>query len=485
MILDRAVDKILTTSDLGIENIQESLHALCKSSIDYGDLYFQHSMRESWFIEDGIVKGGGFGIDQGVGVRALSGEITGFAYSDEISALAIKQAVQAAGSIAKRGKDGRAKILTPVKAKPLYPPVNAIASLEREQKIKLLQDLDRYARASCQELIRFSASLGCGFSTVLVAATDGTLAADVRPSVNLNVSIVVSRNGRTESAGHGCGLRSTCDFLFEKVGGSDKSQTKAFACVDEAIRRALISLESKDTPAGVYPVVLSPGWSGVLIHEAVGHGLEGDSCRKELSVYSKMLGQKVASPLCTIVDDGTIAGSMGSISIDDEGTASRYNVLIENGTLKGFMYDRHNAALMGKESTGNGRRQSYSTVPIPRMTNTYMLPGSSDPDEIVSSVKKGIYAANLGGGQVNPISGQFVFQVCEAYMIENGKLGAPLKGATLIGDVFDVMGKVSMVGNDLKFDQGNGSCGKGGQWIRVGIGMPTVRLDGITVGGTK
>lgn len=481
MNLDRTINKILVPNELDLEQVQTSLQELCKYDIDYGDLYFQFGCNESWSIEESIVKDGSFGIGQGVGVRAITGEKTGFAYSDEISPTALKQTVKAARGIARKGGDQKAKILTENSVKQLYLPLNPIDSIDRDQKIKLLQEMDRYARSKCEYITQFNASVSGSYENILIAATDGTLAADIRPLVHLGCTVVVSKNGRTEHGHAGGGARMGFEFFFEQV----DLVSRAMSYVDEAIRIALVNLESKPAPAGIYPVVLSAGWSGVLIHEAVGHGLEGDSCRKGQSVYAKLTGEKVASDLCTIVDDGTIAKSRGSISIDDEGVASKYNVLIENGTLKSFMYDKHSAHLVGKESTGNGRRESYSCTPLTRMTNTYMLPGKSEEAEIIESVKDGIYAVSLGGGQVDTTSGKFVFNVNEAYEIKKGKIGDPIKGITLIGDAIGVMKEISMVGNNLKFDPGIGNCGKGGQWVPVGIGIPTVKIDAITVGGTK
>lgn len=481
MNLDRVMNKLLTPADLNLENLQSSLNDLCRSHIDYGDLYFKNSISESWYIEDGIVKNGQYAIQQGVGVRAISGEKTGFAYSDEISPIALRQSVRAARSIVRVGQNQKAKIITESKCNQLYLPLNPVKTLERDQKIKLLQDLDAYARGKCTYIKQFTASISCSYDNVLIAATDGTLAADIRPLVRLSCSVVVEKNGRTESGYCGGGGRTGYDHFFETVGNT----TRAYSYVDEAIRSAMVNLEAVDTPAGVFPVVLGAGWAGVLIHEAVGHGLEGDSCRRGESMFSKLMGQKVSSELCTIVDDGTIAKSRGSLSVDDEGVPTKYNVLIEDGKLAAFMYDKHNARLVGKESTGNGRRMSYACEPITRMTNTYMLPGHSSPEEIISTVKKGIYAVNFGGGQVDPASGQFVFSVQEAYLLENGKVTTPIRGATLIGNAIEVMNQISMVGNDLKFDQGIGTCGKGGQMVPVGIGIPTLKLDAITVGGTR
>lgn len=481
MNLDRVTNKLLAHADLSLENVQNSLNDLCKSYIDFGDLYFQNSISESWYIEDSIVKNGRYNISQGVGVRAISDDKTGFAYSDEISGNALRQSVRAARSIAKSGQNIKARIINETKSNQLYLPINPVKSLEREQKIKLLQDLDNYARGKSPLISQFTASIASTYQNILVAATDGTLSADIRPLVRLSCHVVVTKNGRTESGTGGGGARVGYDYFFEQVGNT----TRAYTYVDEAIRSALVNLESIDAPAGVFPVVLASGWAGVLIHEAVGHGLEGDSCRKGESLFANKMGQKVASDLCTVIDDGTIAKARGSLSVDDEGVATKHNVLIENGKLVSYMYDKHNARLSGRESTGNGRRESYSCVPITRMTNTYLQPGHSSPEDIISSVKKGIYAVNFSGGQVDTTSGQFVFCAQEAYLLENGKITAPIKGATLIGSAIDVMNQISMIGNDLKFDLGIGTCGKAGQSVPVGIGIPTLKIDGITVGGTK
>lgn len=481
MNLDRSVNKLLVPNELNLELVQNALADLCKYDIDYGDIYFQSSCSESWSIDESIVKKGTYADIQGMGVRAIVGDKTGFAYSDEISQIALKQTIKAAGGIAKRGGNQKAKILTEKNVKQLYLPLNPLNSIERDQKTRLLQDMDQYARSRCPLIKQFNASISSCYENVLVAATDGTLAADIRPLVRISCSVVVKKGDRTEKGGAGGGARVGYEYFYENVG----TVSRAFSYVDEAIRVALVNLESKAAPAGTFPVVLSAGWSGVLIHEAVGHGLEGDSCRKGESVYAKRMGEKVASDLCTIVDDGTIAKARGSITVDDEGEPSKYNVLIENGVLKNFMYDKHSARLVGRESTGNGRRESYSCTPITRMTNTYLLPGKSEEAEMIESVKKGIYAVSLGGGQVDTTSGKFVFSVNEAYEIKDGKLGSPVKGITLIGDAIGVMTKVSMVGNNLKFDNGVGSCGKEGQWVPVGIGIPSVKIDEITVGGTK
>jgi TldD protein len=416
-----------------------------------------------------------------VGVRAVSGDKTGFAYSDELTASALSQAVTAARGIAERGGDGRFQIgrEQPVTAR--YLGRNPLDSLQREQKIALLQQMDAFARSLDPAVTQVIASISGVYEEILVLGTDGTLATDLRPLVRLNCSVLAERNGRRERGGSGGGGRVGYDYFLEEVDG----QPRALGYVKEAVRQALVNLEAVDAPAGTMPVVLGAGWPGVLLHEAVGHGLEGDFNRKGSSAYSGRIGEQVASSLCTIVDDGTLANRRGSLSVDDEGTASGYNVLIENGVLKGYMQDKLNARLMKMAPTGNGRRESYAHLPMPRMTNTYMLPGQTPPEEIIRSVKKGIYAPNFGGGQVDITSGRFVFSASEAYLIEDGKLTAPIKGATLIGNGPEAMSQVSMVGNDLALDSGVGVCGKDGQSVPVGVGQPTLKLDRMTVGGTQ
>jgi TldD protein len=457
-------------------DLQNVLSSVLRSNIDNADLYFQSTYSESWILEDSIIKGGSYNIDRGVGVRAMSGEKTGFAYSDDIVLPALEQAAQAARSIT--SKEGSQAIQSAywTTGHELYLPVNPLLSLTENEKVAMLQRADAYARAKDPRVIQVSVSLAAEYETILVMASDGLLAADVRPLVRLNISVVVEQNGRREHGYAGGGGRFDYRHLFENE--------QAFAYADEAVRQALVNLEAVEAPAGMMPVVLGNGWPGVLLHEAVGHGLEGDFNRIGSSLYSGRMGQQVASSLCTVVDDGTLVHRRGSLNVDDEGTPTRYNVLIEKGILKNYMQDKKNARLMGTESTGNGRRESYAHIPMPRMTNTYMLAGESDPAEIIASVEKGIYAVNFGGGQVDITSGKFVFSASEAYLIENGKITAPVKGATLIGNGPDVLNKVSMVGNDLKLDSGIGICGKEGQSVPVGVGQPTLKIDAMTVGGT-
>ncbi|WP_375057109.1 metalloprotease TldD [Zobellella sp. DQSA1] len=481
MSIEQINRSLLAPNELDMALLDAQLARLCRHQIDFADLYFQNSVHESWVLEDGIVKDGSYNIEQGVGVRAVSGEKTGFAYSDELTASALDQAVSAARGIAERGGDGRFQIgrEQPVKAR--YLGLNPLDSLGREQKIALLQQMDAFARSLEPAVTQVIASISGVYEEILVLATDGTLATDLRPLVRLNCSVLAERNGRRERGGSGGGGRVGYDYFLEEVDG----QPRALGYVKEAVRQALVNLEAVDAPAGTMPVVLGAGWPGVLLHEAVGHGLEGDFNRKGSSAYAGRIGEQVASSLCTIVDDGTLANRRGSLSIDDEGTASGYNVLIENGILKGYMQDKLNARLMQMAPTGNGRRESYAHLPMPRMTNTYMLPGDTPPEEIIRSVKKGIYAPNFGGGQVDITSGRFVFSASEAYLIEDGKLTAPIKGATLIGNGPEAMSQVSMVGNDLALDTGVGVCGKDGQSVPVGVGQPTLKLDRLTVGGTQ
>ncbi len=472
---------LLSPGELGIELLPEVLGELAGPGIDAADLYFQSQISETWVLEDGIVKEGSFNLDQGVGVRAQSGEKTGFAYSNTISRSALRDASKAARSIARAGQSGRVEILRSQPCAPLYPAQNPLEVISRAEKVDLLKRIDAATRALDARIQQVTVSLSGVWDRILVAASDGSLGADVRPLVRFNVSVIVEQDGRRERGSHGGGGRSDYRYFLEK-GGAERDRAMDYA--REALRQALVSLQAVPAPAGTLPVVLGPGWSGVLLHEAVGHGLEGDFNRKGSSAYSGRIGERVASSLCTIVDDGTLAGRRGSLSMDDEGTPTQCTTLIENGVLKGYMQDKLNARLMGVAATGNGRRESYSCLPMPRMTNTYMLAGQSDPAEIIASVQRGIYCANLGGGQVDITSGKFVFSTSEAYLIENGRITTPVKGATLIGNGPEAMGRVSMVGNDLALDSGVGTCGKDGQSVPVGVGQPTLKIDAITVGGT-
>lgn len=471
---------LLTAHDLDEQDLFSVLTQLADRHIDYGDLYFQSSFHEAWVLEDKIIKNGSYNIDQGVGIRAVSGEKTGFAYADQISLTALQQSASAARSIVREQGNGKVQSLHRVNNTALYAALDPLRAMPREEKIALLHRLDRVARAEDPRVQEVNASLTGVYEEVLVAATDGTLATDIRPLVRLSVSVLVEEDGKREHGGSGGGGR----FGYEYFLGTEDGEIRADHFAREAVRMALVNLSAVAAPAGSMPVVLGAGWPGVLLHEAVGHGLEGDFNRRGASVFSGKIGQQVTSPLCTIVDDGTIGDRRGSLAIDDEGVPGQYNILIENGILKGYMQDKLNARLMGVDPTGNGRRESYAHLPMPRMTNTYMLAGESSPEEIIASVKNGLYAPNFGGGQVDITSGKFVFSTSEAYLIENGKITRPVKGATLIGSGIEAMQQVSMVGNDLKLDKGVGVCGKEGQSVPVGVGQPTLKLDSITVGGT-
>lgn len=468
---------ILAPAELSENHLQQALNELMGPSIDMGELYFQLNTHESWLLEDGFVKEGNRGLDQGVGVRAISGDKTGFAYSDEIQLEALKLASKSAKAIASHGQSGQVQAWQRNSMSALYQPVNPLHGLSDHEKVKLLEAADAEARRLDPRVKQVFVSLAATQDVVLVANSDGTLASDVRPLVRMNVSVIVEKDGRREQASFGGGGRYGYEYFMQN--------NLAIEYAREAVREALVNLEAEAAPAGEMTVVLGPGWPGVLLHEAIGHGLEGDFNRKGTSAFSGKVGERVASPLCTVVDDGTIIDRRGSLTVDDEGTQSECTVLIEEGILKGYMQDKLNARLMGVPLTGNGRRESYAHLPMPRMTNTYMRPGQHDPAEILQSVKKGLYAVNFGGGQVDITSGKFVFSASEAYLIEDGKVTAPVKGATLIGNGPDVLTKVSMVGNDLKLDAGVGTCGKDGQSVAVGVGQPTLKIDQLTVGGTQ
>jgi TldD protein len=446
-------------------------------AVESGDLYFQSTRYESWVLEDGIVKEGTHSIEQGAGVRAISGDKTGFAYSDEIMLPALLKASSAARAIARHGDTGKLQAWQATDANALYPALDPLEGMAAGDKVNLLQQLDREARRQDPRVREVVVSLTGVHEVVMVAVSDGTLAADVRPLVRCNVTVTVEQDGRREQASCGGGGRSDYSFFLEG--------DRATGYARDAVRQALVNLEAVAAPAGTLPVVLGPGWPGILLHEAIGHGLEGDFNRKGTSAFAGRVGQQVASPLCTVVDDGTLSGRRGSLNIDDEGIPSQNTVLIEKGILKGYMQDRMNAGLMGVSPTGNGRRESYAHLPMPRMTNTCMLAGSHDPQEIIASVDRGLYAVNFGGGQVDITSGKFVFSASEAYLIENGKVTRPVKGATLIGNGPEVLKQVSMLGNDLQLDPGVGTCGKEGQSVPVGVGQPTMLVDRLTVGGTS
>ncbi|KFA96324.1 metalloprotease TldD [Vibrio sp. ER1A] len=478
--MERIEDALLGPTGLSEQDIEATLASIATRQIDYADIYFQSSWHESLVLEDSIIKDGSFNIDRGVGVRAVAGEKTGFAYSDQITLDGLKQSAVAARGIAQQGQSAQVNALTRRDNQAYYAAVNPLDSWEKQQKTELLKQLDAYIRTKEPLVKEVSVSLSGVYEQMLVAATDGTFAGDVRPLVRLSISVLAQKGDRRERGSAGGGGRYGYDFFLS----TEEGQQVAYNYADEAIRQALVNLEAIDAPAGTMPVVLGSGWPGVLLHEAVGHGLEGDFNRKESSVFSGKVGQQVTSNLCTIVDDGTLQDLRGSLNVDDEGVHGQYNTLIENGTLKGYMQDKLNARLMGVNPTGNARRESYAHLPMPRMTNTYMLPGEHSPEEIISTVKKGLYAPNFGGGQVDITSGKFVFSASEAYLIEDGKITAPVKGATLIGSGIEAMQQVSMVGNDLSIDRGVGVCGKAGQSVPVGVGQPSLKLDALTVGGT-
>lgn len=475
------VEQSLFQGHLQLDDLQHYLNLIHQHNIDFSDLYFQGSRHESWVLEDGIIKDGSFHIERGVGVRAISGEKTGFAYADEITPDALNAAAIAARGIAIAGQNGKVQAWQKNNAPSMYTAVDPIDSLPQDEKIALLREADAYIRSLDPNIIQVVVSLSGVHEEILVAASDGTLAADIRPLIRFNCSVIIEKDGKRERGSAGGGGRHDYQALMVT---DEQGLPTCFAFAREAVRQAQVALIAIDAPAGQMPVVLGSGWPGVLLHEAVGHGLEGDFNRKGSSAFSGKLGQKVASELVTVVDDGCMLDRRGSLSIDDEGTPTQKTVLIENGILTGYMQDKLNARLMGMAPTGNGRRESYAHLPMPRMTNTYMLAGLSDPEEIIGSVKNGIYAPNFGGGQVDITSGKFVFSASEAYLIENGKITQPIKGATLIGNGPESMQQISMVGNDLALDKGVGVCGKDGQSVPVGVGQPTLKLDLMTVGGT-
>ncbi len=469
--------QLLVAAGLGEDDLQRTLACLLGHTIDGGDLYFQARRAESWSLEDSQVKQASHAIQQGVGVRATSGEKTGFAYSDEIVLPALLEAATAARAIARHGGNGRLQVWQTHFRPPLYEPLDPLETLSAEAKIRLLEKVDAEARRQDPRVSQVMVSLAATQDTILVAGSDGTLAGDVRPLVRLSVTVIVEHCGRREQGSSGGGGRVGYGWFLD--------EDRALGYAREAVRLALVNLEAVAAPAGTMTVVLGPGWPGILLHEAIGHGLEGDFNRKGTSAFSGRIGERVASPLCTVVDDGTLTDRRGSLNVDDEGTPTQCTTLIERGVLKGYLQDKLNARLMKAAPTGNGRRESYAHLPLPRMTNTYLLAGEHEPAEIIASVERGLYAVNFGGGQVDITSGKFVFSASEAYLIENGRVTRPVKGATLIGDGPDVLTKVSMVGNDLKFDAGVGTCGKDGQSVPVGVGQPTLKVEALTVGGTK
>lgn len=470
-----AIEVLLEPAELTQSGVETQLGGMAGGDIDVAEVFFQNRRTEGWALEDGIVKEGSFSVDRGLGVRAVSGEKSGFAYTEDIHAAGLKNAVDAARSIARSGGDRRIQVSRPIAAVPRYAGIDPIPTLAAGDKVALLERVDGAARRVDNRVEQVTVRLAADHDTMLVMATDGTFCADVRPLVRMDVSVIVMQDGRRERGYAGGGGRRDLRW-FTHEWADDLAR--------EAVRTALVNLEAGDAPAGPTTVVLGPGWPGVLLHEAVGHGLEGDFNRKGSSAFAGRIGERVAAPGCTVVDNGTLSDRRGSLTVDDEGTPSGETVLIEDGVLKGYMQDKLNARLTGVAPTGNGRRQSYAHLPMPRMTNTFMRAGDYDPEEILASCEKGVFAANFGGGQVDITSGRFTFSATEAYLIEKGRITRPIRGATLIGNGPQVMTRVSMVGNDLKLDDGVGTCGKEGQTVPVGVGIPTLKVDEITVGGT-
>ena len=475
--LAQARSLLLEPYELDESRLSEALGEVFRHRVDYADLYFQYTRSEGWSLDEGIVKSGSFSIDQGVGVRAVSGEKTAFAYSDEIGFDALLSAARATRTIARSGA-GRVKVAGAMRAAPgrvLYGATDPIASLDSTAKVALLHRVENLARAKDPRIVQVMAGLAAEWDVVLVARSDGVVAADVRPLVRLSVTVIAESGGRREQGTGGGGGRFDFAYFTDAV---------VERYVDDAVHAALVNLESRPAPAGVTTVVLGPGWPGVLLHEAIGHGLEGDFNRKGSSAFAGRLGERVAARGVTVVDDGTIADRRGSLNVDDEGNATQRNVLIEDGVLKGYLQDTLNARLMKVPVTGNGRRESFAHLPMPRMTNTYMLGGGHDPREILESVERGLYAVNFGGGQVDITNGKFVFSASEAYWVEDGRVQYPVKGATIIGNGPDALTRVTMIGDDMRLDTGVGVCGKDGQSVPVGVGQPTLRIEGLTVGGT-
>ncbi len=476
-LFDTAQSFLLAPYDLEAAQLSQVFGALHAHRIDYADLYFQYTRSEGWNLEEGIVKSGSYSIDSGVGVRAISGEKTAFAYSDEISMPALQDAATATRAIARAGQVRRVQVtgVHPDPVAALYEPLDPLASLPAQAKVAMLEKLERMCRALDPRITQVMAHLGGEYEVVLIARSDGHIAADVRPLVRLSVQVIAEQDGRRETGSSGGGGRTDYSH-FSAARMQDYAQ--------QAVSQALTNLAARPAPAGTMTVVLGPGWPGILLHEAIGHGLEGDFNRKGSSAFSGRMGERVGAPGVTVVDDGTLPGRRGSLSVDDEGNPTQRTVLIEDGVLRGYIQDGLNARLMKMPVTGNGRRESFAHLTLPRMTNTYMLAGTQAPEEIIRSVKRGLYAVNFGGGQVDITNGKFVFSAAEAYMIEEGKVTYPVRGATLIGDGPDALTRVSMIGNDLQLDSGIGTCGKEGQSVPVGVGQPTLKIDGLTVGGT-
>jgi len=475
MPMQLAQELLMEPWGLSSADFDRAIGEIFRHRIDYADLYFQYTRSEGWSLEEGIVKTGSFSIGQGVGVRAVAGEKTAFSYSDTLSVDALMSSAKAVREIARAGQSRRVATSGHGQGHALYPGVDPLITLPAQDKVSLLERVEGMARRRDPHVVQVMAGLGMEYDVVMVVGSDGRQSADVRPLVRLSITVIAQRNGRRETGHAGGGGRSGLDYFTDE---------RLQEYVDRAVHEALVNLDARPAPAGEMTVVLGSGWPGILLHEAVGHGLEGDFNRKGSSVFAGRIGERVAAPNVTVVDDGTLEGRRGSLNIDDEGNPTQRNVLIEDGILRGYLQDTLNARLMGVSPTGNGRRESFAHLPMPRMTNTYMLAGKDDPKDIISSVKRGIYAANFGGGQVDITSGKFVFSASEAYMIEDGKVTYPVKGATLIGNGPDAMTRVSMIGCDLALDSGVGTCGKEGQSVPVGVGMPTIRIDGLTVGGT-
>ncbi|XBC42145.1 MAG: metalloprotease TldD [Buchnera aphidicola (Meitanaphis elongallis)] len=481
MVMDLVTERLLTSNKIGHQDLFEVLSDISNNKIDYSDVYFQSINNESWILEDNIVKEGAFHLNQGIGVRVISGESTGFSYSNNITLHTLKESAKLASEILERNCLTRIQPFLIIKRKSLYTSSNPLIDFDSAEKVDILHKINCIARDIDRRVVKVNAALNSEYNQILIAATDGSLAADIRPLVRLSINVVVESKGRREYGFSGGGGRDGYTFFLKNY-ISGVSLIEHYA--REAVRIALVNLFAKEAPSGTFPVVLGPGWPGILLHEAVGHGLEGDFNRQGTSVFSNRIGHQVASTLCTIVDNGTIKDKRGSLTIDDEGIPSQHNVLIQNGILKNYIQDKFNARLMGVNSTGNGRRESYAHLPYPRMTNTYMLSGSSSPQDIIDSIEYGVYALNFSGGQVDITSGNFVFSASEAYLVKKGKIVNSIKNAMLIGSGSHVMQEISMVGNDLSMDAGIGTCVKNGQSIPVGVGQPTIKLNNITVGGT-